>query len=442
MTFSQYNANVKVYYNKTKIGINIKMPRNYEIEPTLIPIEVDSSDPEAERDLKLTKIELGKVAIDMLIGDKLETPDEKIEKRIAELSTKLGEKYTDQRPEIQLAIAKLPEIGIKLQKAENGEISDGQEITPENIAFVRTTDYLPIDKDGAKTVLTAFEATRNDKEPVFRLTSHWTVNHVVHDHTMGEFEGRKVTIIAPAGEMLQENGTPESMLPVDTFWNNNIRLPKNSVVITYERTEETEGVIQLEKEDDSETITMLALRAMGYSTVKDHPTYTETGFDIGVYDLGESMGIEESRLHIDMVTKETAIENYFHPGLGGEHVSTALERMVGEYWVELPNEVQKATVDSLVELAAMKIPEAKKHTIYDGLEKILIDFLEKYSIETRKAFSLTLPYEVIDDFVKSESAYQEQQGEATKKEMVDFYLDQFADILEASTIEKLRSDNQ
>lgn len=436
------------------------MPTPLKLETIAPSPELAQNSPETENRLQKAKADLADLALglfvekspndsingyrkvaELVLGEKVEGLDQGMIERVATFSMELGVDYDAQRPEIKLAIAELPVLGKTLEKDANGEVANnGQEITAENIAFVRTTDYLPPEIDGARTVLTAFNATRNDKNPVFRLTSHWTANHVVHNHSMGEFEGRNVTIIAPAVEMLKENGIPEAMLPVDTFWNNDIRLPENSVIITYENAAKTEGVIQLKKEDDSETITTLALKAMGYSTVQDHPTYTENGFDRGVIDLGKKIGVIESKLHIDMRTKETAIENFFHPGLFGEQVSKAFERMAGTYWTELPTEVQEATMNRLVELANMDISPDKKHPIYNGLDYIINDYDKKYTLESRKAFITALPYEAIADFVKCDSVYWESQHESTREKMIEFYINGLAEFLDNDIIEKLKKD--
>lgn len=366
------------------------------------------------------------------VGETLQEAEE-LRGRISELSQKFGEKFDIQRPEIQEAIASLPRVGIELKRDENGEVERGQEIGPENLVFVRVTDYMPIERDGQRVVETSYNATKETEEPIFRLTTHWTANHVVHNHIMGEFEGRMVTIIAPAQQMLVKNGAPFSMLPVDTFWKEDVIVPDNSIILTY-GAEAGEGVINLTEEDDSEEIAKLVLQAMGYTTVTDHPTYTETGFDLGLVELAKKIG-SEALLHIDIESKETAIENFFHPPLISSGYDHYLKQLVG-YWSEIPAKIQEAVIDKVEEMAQMDIDVEKKHDLYNAIDIVLQED-DKYPIELVRNFITGLSTETLIDFVSNECQYWNKKESEEISYMKEFYIKNLSKYLDEPKLNEI-----
>jgi len=399
------------------------MTESCEQGPSIISSELVGVKPERDSINILAESKMAKLAVGSNVEisiDKTPTAPEssvEIDDRIAELSAKLGLEYTSQRADIQRAIAMLPETGIRLKKRldpESGKeiVSDDQKITPDNMVFIRATDNPPIEIDGKRTVQTAFEATRTSSNPIFRLTTHWTANNIVQDHYGGQFEGRKSIIIAPGKDMIDGNGTPEAMLPVDTYWNRSVTLPENSIIVTYDRNELGKDIIGLEEDDDIESIVTLAVSAMGYSTVKNYASYTETAFDIGVNDIARDMGIMDNSLHANMLRMENAIEDFLlEPTSRQGPALSDLDGLVEGYWNQLPIEVKKATIDSLKWWASDDKKDESYYVyneeqgVQDDLSKLLYTPDYEDTDGNIKNFISSIPTEVFDHFKKNELSH-------------------------------------
>lgn len=71
---------------------------------------------------------------------------------------------------------KIPPVGKLLETDKEGSLVE-QEITPNNLVFIRADDYVPeIDEKGELKILSAYDATDGK---VWRLTDHFTLNHRV-----------------------------------------------------------------------------------------------------------------------------------------------------------------------------------------------------------------------------------------------------------------------
>ncbi|HET7673873.1 MAG TPA: hypothetical protein VFK11_05175 [Candidatus Saccharimonadales bacterium] len=54
-----------------------------------------------------------------------------------------------------------------------------------------------------------------------RETIHWSLNHAVDSHMMGDFKGREITIVDSLDELAKINGAPNSLYGVDTYFSAN-----------------------------------------------------------------------------------------------------------------------------------------------------------------------------------------------------------------------------
>lgn len=87
-----------------------------------------------------------------------------------------------------------------------------------------------IDKDGKKEIYlpTAIEITKGEET---RTTSHWTLNHKVSLDIGDGWLGSSIIILSPLEVLVQENGDPENLKAVDTFWAKGVKLPKGSKIL-------------------------------------------------------------------------------------------------------------------------------------------------------------------------------------------------------------------
>lgn len=109
----------------------------------------------------------------------------------------------------------------------------------EDLTVVRVTKFYPVfDEKRQRWVIPTFLSSSEGKYP--RSTLHFTLNHVVESHMEGNFDENDVVIVAPLSKMIEENGLPESMAAVDTWWNLNpgqeLVLPEDTIVLTPGRT--------------------------------------------------------------------------------------------------------------------------------------------------------------------------------------------------------------
>jgi hypothetical protein len=74
-------------------------------------------------------------------------------------------------------------------------------------------------------------------------TSHWTINHKVGSHALGEWMVPAAVVISPSREMIARNGLPENLNAVDTFWVGGVSVPKGSVVVVCDEEVEIDEAI-------------------------------------------------------------------------------------------------------------------------------------------------------------------------------------------------------
>lgn len=386
----------------------------------------------------LSSNEIGKMRESL--GNGYETVDDNVIERIMGLTDRLGDDYTELRPELKIGIAKLPETGQSLKRDEKGELEKGQGVIPENLVFVRVTDNPPV-KDQEKFVLeTPYEATQDNENTVYRLTTHWAVNHTVESHIGGNFEGRDYTMIIPGASMLKENGRPECLLTVDTFWDKNLSLPENTVVVTTGEEDFNSGTLHLQEGEDMATVTRVAMEAMGYTTVSANQHYSETPFDNGLSGLSKKLGVEYHSFHGDIISIDTSVENFFI-----EPNTNALDGLVMDFWSEIPEKIKRDIAPAISKRAKELASDTEKHDIYNGIQAIILgegvyDPNKNYPDESRREFIKSLPYETILDVIKSESSFWARKEDIRVEEMFEGYISKLRGILDEDTLEALRKD--
>lgn len=107
--------------------------------------------------------------------------------------------------------------------------SQGKEVDRvplENMVAVHITDRLP--RHGR--IETVHKTTGRG-----RNTVHFAINHPVASHQNGSWDDHRIAVVAPLKSLIDLNGNPESMLPVDTYFetsaNHDVVLPEDAVLI-------------------------------------------------------------------------------------------------------------------------------------------------------------------------------------------------------------------
>lgn len=104
-------------------------------------------------------------------------------------------------------------------------------LNPEALAIVQARKFMPeILPDGSVAI-----TTRVDHTGFPMNTAHFTFNHKVAPHKDGSWEDSPITIIAPFNDMVDKNGAPANLSPIDTFWTNGLDtkciIPKATLVL-------------------------------------------------------------------------------------------------------------------------------------------------------------------------------------------------------------------
>jgi hypothetical protein len=180
-------------------------------------------------------------------------------------------------------LEQIPRTGKLLELDANGLPAE-QEVTPDQIAFVRADDFEPrIDEKGQVEILNAHDATEGE---LWRLTNHFAINHRVASNNGGNWQNKRYQFVIPGRAMIETNGNPENLYAVDTFWTKSVALPKGSVII-YEKghkpniPEHMAGQITLVERDadvnDRELVSAV-LEQMEYSEIEGGGRYAAHGY--------------------------------------------------------------------------------------------------------------------------------------------------------------------
>lgn len=118
------------------------------------------------------------------------------------------EQYYHDRQEARVALTN------KNKEYEGG--MDVEPLSPSEVMLVHSTSY-PVEYDeNGNALLYAASAKRPDRFP--RATIHFTPNGEVRSHMGGEWTNANRLIVASFADMIQENGVPDGMASVDTYF--------------------------------------------------------------------------------------------------------------------------------------------------------------------------------------------------------------------------------
>lgn len=216
-------------------------------------------------------------------------------------------------------------------------IDPDQEIDWEHLVFVRATDVVPKIKNGSIVVETPYSGTKSKSisEVDPRTTTHWAVNHHVRSSPGGwRREGSEqlpFIIIAPGKGMREKNPKPRNFADVDTFWDQDLTLPENTVIVRQPGTEiripqSMKGKIHIIDRDPNksaeEDIADIIDR-LGFTPIKGGYNYSKTEGVAEVFDRFASKEGLESGIH--QVDETNRFEKNYSQLDDAQHIIHALE---------------------------------------------------------------------------------------------------------------------
>ena len=116
----------------------------------------------------------------------------------------------------------------------NKEIStwkEGEEIKWKDLCMVRSVVDVEKQLKVEKGQLISMSPINSSKGELPRLTVHWALNHIVKDHLWSSWSGGKLIILSPGDKLVEENGVPENLNAVDTFWAKDMIIPEGSKLL-------------------------------------------------------------------------------------------------------------------------------------------------------------------------------------------------------------------
>ncbi|HUD03259.1 MAG TPA: hypothetical protein VMR51_00480 [Patescibacteria group bacterium] len=345
------------------------MPAVSEIYPHLDSQEIASLEQEESGEFLITKELIGKLG-NVATSELLKTSE--IETNLANQTDAneriyLNPEFTKLEPELKKAILDIKPLGTLLDTLErygDPDIEKGQDVNLENIVFIRAADFYPVEKGGKFVVETPYEATKNEEDPdmvSLRLTSHWTLNHKVTSHMMGNWEGAPYTILAPGKQMVEINGAPTDLYPIDTFWTRSLELPKGTAIISVDNNFENRldiidgvDVIHVKPNEPVDEVISLVMNKMGFSEMSggSHGSASHEFEKQVTTTLADKMGVElrgkheSAALHGNL---ETLIEVGFENSFASLLVSRDEARriIVNERWDQLPQKMKDLLIDRM-----------------------------------------------------------------------------------------------
>lgn len=337
----------------------------------------------------------------------------------------LGAEFERLDPELQKVILEIKPQG-KFLETESSygtfDIKEGQDVELDNIVFIRTTDYCPVERGGKLVVETPYEATKNEEDEdkvALRLTTHWTTNHKVSSHMMGNWEGSPYTILSPGKKMVEANGIPLNLYPIDTFWNHNLELPEGTTMLRVgedagERLEIKNGIniIHLRPDEPVDSVISMVMKRMGYSEMSggDHGSVSHKFESQLTTVLADEMGVELRGKHENAGLKgnpETLIEVGFENSMASLLVSRieARQEILNNYWDKLPQNMKDLLIDRLGvipdidSINSVTCDQIEKTNFLFASDKS-INLPEVYKFDTRKEIFDKKPPEFWIDYIK------------------------------------------
>lgn len=332
------------------------------------------------------------------IPEKEKTGVLKIQDTISKLTQKTKEKIksiikpeTTQEAEIK---QELPKIGEPMKgvitEAPNAEmpgaeaVDKDQEITWDNLVFIRATDHLPkINKDGNLILETPYSGTKekNVDEIDPRMTVSWSINHHIRSHGDWKREKLPYIIISPAKELVENNGKPDNFADVDSYWIGDMKLPKNTIILSNPKEKNNISqnisdkayIKKFNLKEKPERITADTLEKLGYTPIKGGKGYSRTSGISEVFNSFAKKENIESGIHrkSDADVFEDRFDKLKSHDI--EHVFyTAKEFIESDPKKFINEDARKLVFKKIDQLANMGEEEMKKYLREDGpsLDKI------------------------------------------------------------------------
>jgi hypothetical protein len=134
-------------------------------------------------------------------------------KNILSLRQQVLQEY-DQRKNVNETGEPLKHPGAPLNEEELRLLDDAK-----LVAVHTTSSYpLPLGTTGMRTIFPTGEFDTGTVKHYPRSTIHWSLNHPVTSHMSGSFSDRPITIVSPLSELARENGAPDVLAGVDTYF--------------------------------------------------------------------------------------------------------------------------------------------------------------------------------------------------------------------------------
>jgi hypothetical protein len=282
---------------------------------------------------------------------------------------KLYEEYVETQPDLKKStennfifidsISEVPKVGIPMNK-EEFKRDDISKLDWDNIVVVRSTNEIPtIERnnmilhtsravkslgwtdDFMKNLRARWEKDHNNqtwdefekeyKDSIGdRWTKHFTLNHLVEDHSWGSWSGNNFVYLMPGKSMVKLNGGPASLYAIDTWWSKSVVIPENTVVlytknakddiekISIKFNSELEGqklrnpvyFLQINSIEDVNKV----IEQMGYSTIAGGQHYSsEDNIDSEFMDFSVKNTLPNTGLHANTFWSE--LENSRNPSM-------------------------------------------------------------------------------------------------------------------------------
>jgi len=192
-----------------------------------------------------------------------------------------------------------------------------------------------------------------------RMTTHWTVNHHVRSSSVGwqriGSEQMPVIIIAPAKGFVEKNGNPKNFADVDTFWDKDIILPKETVIICGSCQKDKKlkniNIIVRKNEVFAESDVVDVLSRMGYTPIKGGQSYSRTDGVSEVFNnFAQKKNLDSGEHYVD----ETSVfENKYFRLDDPRHVLGAVQFFLQPDYRPLNEQVQELLTRKLKEIVKM-----------------------------------------------------------------------------------------
>jgi len=219
------------------------------------------------------------------------------------------------------------------------------------VAVKITSTKLLRRRDGRYTSST-FRDTGGQKN-----TSHWSLNHHVASHNQGSWDDRPFAIVAPLGNLIEENGAPKELRGEDTWFEcypfEGCLIPEGYIFVA----PRGNSGDQLLTESEKEGFTEIGYKSSGFTTEDAKLIMAQLSKgDVEKYKGGMTKSASESfREHISQgeVVIDDAVEQLLRYGAKRIAVEAAVQNMGGEVHEGYHDGVEEDFQKEVYELATV-----------------------------------------------------------------------------------------